>query len=203
MECPCESALPLRRGMESVGLEQGRVGADLADKPGDQQRALFFGGSKIKPGKCRCIVGAVVGGDIHPEEDDLGAGLATSAEDFTEVVLGVLQGLAAERVVAAEFDHEDVCWLLEDPVDPGETTGRGVAADSGIDDGDIETLGPKERFSDRGEGLGFGETETCGQAVAEDDDAEFGLDLDNRYDRRCCGRLRLGLGSSTADHEHC
>jgi len=203
VECSCESALPFRRGMESVGLEQGWVGADFADKPGDQQRALFFGGSKIKPGKRRCIVRAVIGGDIHPEEDDLGAGLATAAEDLAEVFLGVLQGLAAERVVTAEFDHEDVCRLLEDPVDPGETTGRGVSADPGIDDGDIETLGPKEGFSDRGEGLGFGETETRGQAVAENDDAEFGLDLGNRYGGRCRGRLRLGLGSSTADHEHC
>jgi hypothetical protein len=164
--------------------EESRVGADFADKAWDQQRALLIGDSKIEVGKTRCIVGPVVGGDIHPEEHDLSAGLAASPDNFAEVLLGVFQWLAAERVVAAEFDDEDFGRSLEDPIDSGKATGRGVAADSGIDDGDIETLGTKEGFRDGGESLGLGETEARGQAVAEYDDAEFGLDLDNRYDRR-------------------
>ena len=176
--------MSLRGGMESVGLEEGRVGADFADKAWDQQRPLLIGDSKIEVGKTRCIVGPVVGGDIHPEEHDLSAGLAASADDFAEVLLGVVQWLAAERVVAAEFDNEDLGRSLEDPIDSGQATGCGVAADSGIDDGDIETLGPKEGFRDRGEGFGLGETEPRGQAVAEYDDAEFGFDLNNRDDCR-------------------
>jgi hypothetical protein len=184
VECPCEQTLSLRGGMESVGLEEGRVGADFADKAWDQQRALLIGDSQIEVGKTRCIVGPVVGGDIHPEEHDLSAGLTASPDDFAEVLLGVVQWLAAERVVAAEFDDEDLGWSLEDPIDSGKTTGRRIATDSGIDDGDIESLGPKEGFGDRGEGLGLGETEPRGQAVAEYDDAEFGFNLDNRGDRR-------------------
>ena len=203
MECLCESALSLGRRVEPVRLKEGRVGAELADKAGDEMRAFLLGDSKIELGKSRCIVGAVVGGDIHPEEDDLGAGLAASTDDLAEVLLGVLQWLAAEGVVAAEFNDEDLGRLLQHPIDPGETTGRGVAADPGIDDRDIEALGPKEGFHDCREGLGFGETETRGQTIAENNDAEFGLDLDNRYDRRCCGLRRRRRGSAATDDEHC
>ncbi len=161
-----------------------RVGSAPTSRTKPGISPLLIGDSKIEVGKTRCIVGPVVGGDIHPEKHDLGAGLEASTDDLAEVLLGVFQWLAAERVVAAEFDNEDFGRSLEDPIDSGKATGRGVAADSGIDDRDIVSLGSEEGFRDRGEGLGLGETEPRGQAIAEYDDAEFGLDLDNRYDRR-------------------
>ncbi len=178
--------------MEAVGLEQGRVGAEVADKAGDQDGALLFGDARVELGEGGGVVGAVVGGDIHPEEDDLGAGLAAAPDDLAEVVLGVRERLTAEGVVAAELDDEDFGRLLEHPVDPGETTGRGVAADPGVDDLDIEALAAKKGLDDRGKGLGLGETETRGQAVAEDDDA------DGRLDPGGASRLTAGVAGAVS-----
>lgn len=203
MEFFCEPPLAFCGGMKAIGLEESWVGAEIADKAGYENGPLLFGDARIEFGEGGGVVGAVVGGDIHSQEDDLGTGFAASPDDLTKVFLGVLQRLAAERVVAAQFDDENLGRSLEDPIDPGQTAGRGVAADPTVDDRDIETIGSKQRFSNRGEGLGFGETEARRQAVAEHDDTEFGGDLDGRNSGWSRGEGRRRRRFTAADEQRC
>ena len=98
----------------------------------------------------------------------------TAADDLAEVGLGVFEVLTAECVVPAELDDKNVGRLLQDPVDAGQPAGGGVAADAGVDDIDGVPVAAKDSLDDSGEGVGLGETEPGGEAVAEHDDAGGG-----------------------------
>jgi hypothetical protein len=86
----------------------------------------------------------------------------------------MLNRLAAQRVVAAQFDYYDIGAPLHDPVDAAEATRRGVAADPGVDDLYIMSCLAKASLRHCWKCLIFGQTHPRGQAVPEYDDAKRG-----------------------------
>ena len=75
------------------------------------------------------------------------------SEDGGEVGLGLLEGEAAEAVVAAEFYDDDFGVAGEDVVDAIEAVLGGVAGDAGVDDVIVEALGVEVALEVVGVGL--------------------------------------------------
>jgi len=83
------------------------------------------------------LLGAHVVGHLHAGDEDLdfsvfGAGFFDDAE---EIFFGFLRGDAAEAVVAAEGDDENVGSFGHSPVDAAEAAGGGIATDTCVGDG--------------------------------------------------------------------
>ena len=180
----CEPLLAFRRRVKSVRLEKALVQSERTDELGHQGGALLFGHSGEDPGKLPGVVGTVVCWDIHARKENLSAGCPPEAHDLPEIGLGGRGRLAAESIVGPEFDNQDIGFLLQDPLDPGQPAGGGVAADAGVDDRDVETPVAEKGLDHRGQGVGFGQSEPGSQTVAEDDDADGGLVLDRRRRHR-------------------
>ena len=53
-----------------------------------------------------------------------------------------------ESVVRAGLDHDQIGLLLEQPIQPAERTGRGLAAETGIDDVGFDACGIGEMLQD-------------------------------------------------------
>ena len=79
---------------------------------------------------------------------------------------------AAEAVVGAEGEDEDIDGLAEDPVDAAGAAGGRFAAQAGVDDAPAEAGGGEFLLDEGGVGLAGGVVEAVagGEAVAEKQD---------------------------------
>lgn len=159
--------------VDAVGLVEGFVAADSFEEVGDEGGLGFLGGFgeegfEFGGEGFSHVVGHLHAGD---EDGDFGVFGAGFGDDAEQVFLGFLGGNAAEAVVAAEGDDEDVGSFSHGPGDAAEAAGGGVAADAGVGDG-VGEFGGVDFFLEEGR-VGFARIEavTGGDAVAEDDDA--------------------------------
>ena len=103
------------------------------------------------------VVGHLHGGD---QDFDVGVLVAGFGDDTEQVLLGFLGGDAAQAVVAAEGDDEDVGSFSYGPGDPAQAAGGGLAADAGAGDGVGEFGGVDLRLKQSGVGF-FGIKAVC------------------------------------------
>ena len=60
------------------------------------------------------------------------AGLAMqSSAEYMQAIMQI--ALAAQAVIASEFQHQDVDGAFEEPIDAAQSAGSGVPADAGVD----------------------------------------------------------------------
>ena len=76
------------------------------------------------------VVGAVVRGEGDAGEGDLGAAGLELVDDAVEVDLGLFEGEAAEAVVAAELDDDELGFAGDNAGEAVEAVLGGVAADA-------------------------------------------------------------------------
>lgn len=124
-------------GMNAVGLKPawriGHVG-NAFEKEGYQTRFVLLRHLRESVGKARAVVGPVIGGHLHAQQQHLGACALAALNHGLEVTARHLQRQATQGIVAAEFDHHHGGLVLrEQHRQPGAPPGGGVAADAGID----------------------------------------------------------------------
>ncbi len=164
-------------GVDAVGEVEGGVAADAVEEVGDEG-GVVGGGDGGEEGVKFSGVATHVGGHAHAEEHEGGVGVAgfDAVEDGAEVGAHRFEGKAAEAVVGAEGEDEDINGLAEDPVDAAESAGGGFAGKAGVDHA-VGEAGGGDFFGDEaGVGLGAGVVEAVagGQAVTVEEDGAGG-----------------------------
>ncbi len=134
------------------------------------------------------VVLAVVGREGDAGEGDLDTGVLELLDHLREVGLGLLEGEAAESVVAAELYDDDTAGMAgearEDAVDALEAVLGGVAADAGVDDAIHEALVVEQELELVGVGVAGLSAVAGGEGVAEAEDERA----------RVVGWVRDGIG---------
>ena len=157
-------------GVGVVGLHVAGDAVDVFEDEGQEADAVLLGKGGVHGVEFCDVVGAVVGGEGDAGEDYFGAGLLELVDDAREVGLGLFEGQAAEAVVAAELDDDDLGMAGEDEVDAVEAVLGGVAADAGVDDVVVIAVGVEEALEVVGIGLADVGAVAGGERVAEADD---------------------------------
>lgn len=124
-------------GMNAIGLKPawriGHVG-NAFEKEGYQTRFVLLRHLRESVGKARAVVGPVIGGHLHAQQQHLGACALAALNHGLKVTARHLQRQTTQGIVAAEFDHHHGGLVLrEQHRQPGAPPGGGVAADAGID----------------------------------------------------------------------
>ena len=124
-------------GMNAVGLKPawriGHVG-NAFEKEGYQTRFVLLRHLRESVGKARAVIGPVIGGHLHAQQQHLGACALAALNHGLEVTARHLQRQTTQGIVAAEFDHHHGGLVLREQYrQPGAPPGGGVAADAGID----------------------------------------------------------------------
>ena len=155
-------------GVDAVGLVEFFDSADAFEEEGDEGGFGFFGDFGEEGFEAGGELWAHVVGHLHAGEEDLDFGVLIAGffDDAEEVFFGFLWGNAAEAVVSAEGDDEDVGSFCHGPGDAAEAAGGGVAADSGVGDGVGEFGFLDFGLEEGGVGLLLVESVSGGDAVA-------------------------------------
>jgi len=116
-------------GMDAVGLVEAGDAADVLEEEGDEGEVVFGGEGGEDVAEGGGVGGAHGWGNLHAGKDDAGVWIfgPDGVDDGLEVCRGAGDGNAAEAVVGAEFEDEDVYGLAEDPVDAAAAAGGGFA----------------------------------------------------------------------------
>ena len=124
--------------------------------------------SRNSPG----VVRPEVGGKLHPGDHQLDPGvlLLCPRQNGGEVALGLLQGQAAQPVVAPQLEDEDVDRPAQHPVDAAQAGGAGLAVEAGVDDAEVPPQRVDAGLHEGGVGLLAIQAVPRGQAVAEEED---------------------------------
>lgn len=164
--------------MDGVALIETGLAADTVEEKGQKGDLIFLGEGGVDGGEGPGVILAHARGHHHAGDDNLGGGVAVAhaVDDGLEVFLGNGGIDAAESVVAAEGEEEEVDGLAEHPVDAAGAAGSGFAAEAGVDDPPADGRGAGgsgkgiEFILQAGRvGIGGGafESVTGGEAVAE------------------------------------
>ena len=191
--------------MHAVGLNVAVDAVDVLEDEGQKREVELMRELGIHAVEARDVVAAVLRGQRDAGEGDLGAGVLELLDHGGEIFLGAIDGQAAEAVVAAEFENDDLRSLGEDVGNALEAIFRGVAADACVDDAVAIAGGVEETLEIGGVAGGGFDAESGGEAVAEagDDgagvgDVERGLSACGRGSR---GVLRGGVDGGGAGRE--
>ena len=122
------------------------------------------------------VIVAVVGGHAHAGDEDSSAVGPQSLHDLCEVRLHGADAQAAQAVVGAERDDDDLGSRAKHPVDAPQARRARVAAHAGIDHAVAVALSVKARLQPRGKGVAGRHPKTGGEAVAEHRDDGVGAD---------------------------
>ena len=187
----------LRGRVNSVTLEQpGRVVTvgHALEQERYQGGVVRTGDLREQPGELFAVRGAIVRRYLHADQHDLGARALCCLGHLVKVVLGSLQGKAAQGVIAAKFDDQVARAVLrQHGAQAGAPAGGGVAADAGVDDFRRDRL-LRELLLQQSNPAGAPAQSVFGtQRVAEHDDRDalgiFGLTM-RRRSQRSLGRHR-------------
>ncbi len=136
------------------------------------------------------IGGAVVGRNLHADQQNPRARLLRTADDGFEVPADVGDGEAAQSVVAAQFHDDDRRPMRgQCPGQPGQRAARGLAARTGIDDAVTVPFGAQPSLQQGHPALLNSNSITRAEAVAQDQDGGGG-----RRCVRCTGRSGRAAG---------
>lgn len=166
--------LALGVGMNQVGLVELRVPGDTFEEKWAQHRVVlgrhlrengFEGAGEIRAHAQRHFHG-------HQNQRHVGHPLFCPLENGGKVLRGLCRGKSAEAVVAPQCNHKHRRSFAQDPVDPAEPSGCGVAADACVDDFKRESR-PVDLFLEvRRVVLCRVQTVSGGEAVPEKHDAQ-------------------------------
>ena len=114
--------------MDGVSLIKFTHAADALEEEGNEGPVLIAGEFGEEAFVADGVV-AHVRGHPHPREHDADGGVFELhlGDDGEEVAAYEIERKAAQPVVGAEGEHEDVHWLPQDPVHATEATRCGVA----------------------------------------------------------------------------
>jgi hypothetical protein len=187
-------------GVDAVGLVEGGVAAYAFEEEGDEGDLIVSGEAGINIVEGGGVGGAHAWGDAHAAEEDLTfwISVADGVDNGLEVGMGGFDGDAAEAVVGAEFEDEDVDGLTEDPADASQSAGGGFAADAGVDGLIGQVEGVEAAADAGGEGLIGVEAVAGGQAVAEEKNS-FGH---WRRDEGSCAQQEDDRPNSVTESQH-
>ncbi len=177
-------------GVGVVGLHVAGDAVDVFEEEGQEVQVIFFCERGVHGVEFFDVVGTVVGGEGDAGEGYLGSALLELLDHGGEVGLGLLQGEAAEAVVASELEDDELGVAGDDALDAVEAVLGGVAADAGVDDVVVVAAGVEELLEDIGVGLAGVGAEAGGEGVAEADDEV----LRGRREALRGGLLRWGRG---------
>ena len=161
-------------------IEEERIEGDV----------VFVGEALVDAVELGRVVGAHVGRRHHAgEKRGLVAGLKLG-EDLVEIALGDLRRDAAQRVVGAQFDDDEIGLLRHRPFQPRQATAGGVARHARIGDAGVVAGIAQGRLQLLGEGFARADTIAGAQTVAECDDLQRFARLGGRRRllRQCRGR---------------
>ena len=160
--------------VDAVGLVQTVDAADAFEEKGDERRVVLLRDFGEHGGEIAGVVLAHAGGHHHAGDDEFCIRiLGTDAvEDGLEILAGDGGFDAAQAVVGAEREDEDVDVLAQNPIDAAGAAGAGFAAEAGVDDAVGKARGGDLFLDERGVAFGqrIVEAVAGGEAVAEKDD---------------------------------
>ena len=157
-------------GVGVVGLHVAWDAVDVFEEEGDEGNVVSLGEGGVHGVELFDVVGAVAGGKGDASEGDGDVAGLELSEDGGEVGLGLLDGEAAEAVVAAEFHDDDLGVAGDYAGDAVEAVLGGVAADAGVDYVVVVAFGVEEALEVVGVGLAEVGAIAGGEGVAETDE---------------------------------
>jgi len=159
-------------GVDAVGLIELRDAAYTLQEKVDEGGLVLCGqlGEDIVEGGC---IGAAHGGEgLHSCQDDFGGGVFSfnGVDDGLQIGSCCGDGNAPEAVIGAQFQHEDVDRLAEDPADAAFAACGSFAAKASVDDLIWPVEGVDAAADDGREGLVGAYAVAGGEAIAEEED---------------------------------
>ncbi len=201
-----DDALAFGGWVDSVFLIEFVIASNTFEQKFDQSGFFgrrHFGEDPLEGGD---VFRAHIVGHAHPGDDDFYGGIfqAGLLDDAGEVFFRFGGRDAAQAVIAAEGDDEHVGTLgPERPVDAAESSGGGVAADPGIHYLAGQAGGVEFFLEQRGIGFGAVQSVASGDAVAENDDADFSTVCINRSGGGCSANRNAPRQSQSQPIEPC
>ncbi len=162
-------------GVGGVVLHVAGDAVDVFEQEGQQADVVLLCERGVHGVESFDVVGAVVGWQRDAGENDLGAACLELRDDAGEVGLGLFDGQAAETIVAAELDDDDLRVAGDHAGDAVEAVLGGVAGDAVVDDVIAKALGVEVALKVVGVGLAVVGAVACGEGVAEADDEGTGV----------------------------
>ena len=124
-------------GMDTIGLKQGggvRCICHAFEQERHKLRALLLTDAHKHSAELLHVLLAIVGGDLHADQEHGCFRPAASCHHLRQVVFGGFQGKATQCIVATELDYHQLgLVLLQQLGQPRQTASRGVATDAGVD----------------------------------------------------------------------
>ena len=159
---------------DAVGKEIGRVGGNRRQQEIQRGALLALGGVRETLREFGGV-GAVIGRQVHADEQRARPGRLGGIEHGGEVVAHLGERQAAQTVVGAEGDDDDGRLVaLQGFRQAGTAAGGGLAGNRDIGDAIIEALFAQALFQQRRPGLFGTDAVTGGERVAHNQDGSRG-----------------------------
>ena len=127
--------------MEAVGLEQVPLFCHARQEEGDQGEVVRGGQLQIDLMELLSEGGAVIGRQAHADQQYFRRALLRGTDDSLEIGPHLRDGKAAQTVVCAQFQYEDVGMMTVQKCGNAAAAARGgFTADAGIDQTAVGTL---------------------------------------------------------------
>ena len=94
-----------------------------------------------------------------------------------EILAGCGQRDAAQAVIDPELDHQEVNALLQHPIDPAQTSGAGLSAQSGVDHPERKAFSLDLLLDQGGKAFVRAHAKTSRETVAEEEDGSARIHL--------------------------
>jgi hypothetical protein len=172
--------------VDAVGLIQLGSSADTLEQKRNEMRLVLLGELGVDALEPLLVLLAHVRRHSHAGDDDLRLRISRfcPVDDGLQIRAGGVGHDPAQSVIAAEFDHQHIDALPQEPVEPPQAARGGIAAHTGVDHAKLHpALVCLLLEQGRKAFLGV-DAVARSQAVAEDDDRS----------RRAVGRRACGCG---------
>jgi len=155
--------------MHAVGQVEISYAADTLENERHQRRVVSLGDGDEYGLELFAIALAHIWRHLHTGNHDLRVGILRldPIDDRLKIFLNSIGGKAAQSVVGAQLEKQNVNATAQKPINSIETAGRGVTALAGIDDLEWPTFGIDFLLDQGRIGLADVETVTGCDTVAE------------------------------------